>query len=261
MSDTPIVATAEKHCCASRLLVVVGTGDQKRRFLVHRVILEARSKVFTAMLKPERWAESGGTINLPDEDPDEFLLYYQTIRPAATHSINTDNFTTVLRWFDKYKVNSMIRRCDDFLHERSRRQAKKKSLSLEDLTLLLMSNLDLASRFDLRKSQAFLLTKIRKIFVDSGNKLFQIEDVANFAIAFTKDDNPAAVRDFFWKRLNEFLPQRFKAEYDFDGSLSDEQKQNLECLQHNNLLPGLLMVAAENEALKEEKLGRNESDV
>ncbi|KAF2443932.1 hypothetical protein P171DRAFT_485401 [Karstenula rhodostoma CBS 690.94] len=70
--------------------VVVGTGDERKSFALHKSVVCKRSEFFHASLCGD-WKEShADKIELPEDDPDIFQLYNQSLYVGNVHQAEPD---------------------------------------------------------------------------------------------------------------------------------------------------------------------------
>lgn len=67
----------------STITVLVGEGEAQESFIVHKELICARSEFFRVSMK-EVWKEGKeGVIPLPEDDPQVFALYVQSLYVSA----------------------------------------------------------------------------------------------------------------------------------------------------------------------------------
>ena len=98
-----------------RDLEVVVEGEV---FRVHSHDLMVASDVFATMLQSDMCESEQGRISLEGESKDEFctlLRYICSKGGAALPDINKQTCEVLLKWADKYQINGLIERCEQFL--------------------------------------------------------------------------------------------------------------------------------------------------
>jgi hypothetical protein len=70
--------------------VVVGTSDKCKSFALHKTLVCKRSKFFRASLSGD-WKESHERkVHLPEEDPDIFKFYIQSLYVSQPETISDE---------------------------------------------------------------------------------------------------------------------------------------------------------------------------
>ncbi|KAF1767423.1 hypothetical protein GCK72_007382 [Caenorhabditis remanei] len=105
--------------------VVLIAGDQK--FHVIKMYLAAHSTYFNTLFH-ENFKESGNPeIELKDVDPYELQHFLEVLYGES--SIDNDTVTGILKLGDMYDARTAIRRCEEFLLEKSKHPLKMKFVS------------------------------------------------------------------------------------------------------------------------------------
>lgn len=76
--------TLLRYLASPTFRVSVGEGTMKKNFYVHRGIAASRATLFKDALKGSVADADGLTVSLPEEDPEIFLLYMQTLYVSLT---------------------------------------------------------------------------------------------------------------------------------------------------------------------------------
>jgi len=92
------------------LKVVVGAGESKKTFDVHALHLMQSSKYFSALLSSEHWSKD--TIELSDEDPTEFEVFYKSLTVASAVTLSTTESFAVAKLSNKYDVPQLKDKCE-----------------------------------------------------------------------------------------------------------------------------------------------------
>ena len=102
--------------------VYVGTAAEKTQFQVHSSLLSIASPVWKSMIEhgndsscPFFW-QAPGTISLPSDEPSEFELVYEFVKPGYMQKgqppvISIANVRVLLPWFDKYQMDHLCGQC------------------------------------------------------------------------------------------------------------------------------------------------------
>lgn len=117
-----------------------------KTFSAHKVILAARSPVFTAMFQNDMIEKQTGEIKIPDCDPDAFDVFLEFLY-SATVDFEKCNASELYKIAHKYDVSDLKSVCSDFVAEK---------LSVENFAEILI----LANEYDDRK----LSTQIQNFF-------------------------------------------------------------------------------------------------
>ncbi|CAO4367639.1 unnamed protein product [Caenorhabditis nigoni] len=102
--------------------VVLMAGD--RNFYVNRMYLSSHSTYFESLFRG-KFAESGESeIELKDIDPDDFQSFLEVLYGES--AINEYTVKGILKLADMYDAKTAIRRCEEFLLEKSKNSMKFK---------------------------------------------------------------------------------------------------------------------------------------
>jgi hypothetical protein len=75
--------------------VIVGTGVTSKSFALHKNLACARSKFFDACLSGNRKESVGAPVELPDDNPDVFQLYTQSLYVSVLHIVTTERLSSL----------------------------------------------------------------------------------------------------------------------------------------------------------------------
>ena len=92
------------------LKVVVGTGEQQQTFHVHATVLILCSKYFRAKLTSEHFGKD--VVELPDELPDEFGLFYHSLSVVSSVPLSAVQAAAVGAFANKYDVVELKKQMD-----------------------------------------------------------------------------------------------------------------------------------------------------
>ncbi|PIC48978.1 hypothetical protein B9Z55_007753 [Caenorhabditis nigoni] len=106
-----------KDCSDVELVV------KDRKFYLCKMFLALQSSYFKSLLLGNFEESQKKEIELKDIDPDDFQNFLELIHGES--SIDDDTVSGILQLADMYDVPTAIRRCEEFLLEKSTKSAKK----------------------------------------------------------------------------------------------------------------------------------------
>ncbi|CAO4367357.1 unnamed protein product [Caenorhabditis nigoni] len=128
--------------CSDVVLVV-----NDRKFYLSKFFLALQSSYFKSLLLGKFEESQKKEIELKDIDPDDFQNFLELIHGES--SIDDDTVSGILHLADMYDAPTAIRRCEEFLLEKSEKNLKKK--------------LQLATRYRLEKLKEKCMNEIKTI--------------------------------------------------------------------------------------------------
>lgn len=90
--------------------VTVVVGD--REYLHYKQVLCLACDYFDVALNIGMKEAESMRIELPDEDPSEWELFASFLEPFSQAKITKSNVTTLIPWFHKFGITSMLNLCD-----------------------------------------------------------------------------------------------------------------------------------------------------
>ncbi|PIC48953.1 hypothetical protein B9Z55_007736 [Caenorhabditis nigoni] len=128
--------------CSDVVLVV-----NDRKFYLSKFFLGLQSSYFKSLLLGKFEESQKKEIELKDIDPDDFQNFLELIHGES--SIDDDTVSGILHLADMYDAPTAIRRCEEFLLEKSKKNLKNK--------------LQLANRYRLEKLKEKCMNEIKTI--------------------------------------------------------------------------------------------------
>ncbi|PIC48957.1 hypothetical protein B9Z55_007739 [Caenorhabditis nigoni] len=118
-----------------------------RKFYLSKYFLALQSSYFNTLFSGKFQESEKSEIELKDIDPDDFQNFLELIHGEA--SIDDDSVSGILQLADMYDAPTAVRKCEEFLLEKSKKNLKKK--------------LQLATRYNLEKLKEKCMNEIKTI--------------------------------------------------------------------------------------------------
>ena len=109
---------------APDVTVVVGKGDNRKKFQCYKAFLAFASPVLDVMLSTDMVERNINRIDFPEKDPNEWEVFYKFVMHDDKVSITKDNAMALTTYFHEFQMNKYLQQCDDML------SAKIKSTTL-----------------------------------------------------------------------------------------------------------------------------------
>jgi len=216
--------------------VVVGG----REFFHYSQVLCLASDFFEVALKSGMKEAETMRIEFPEEDPCEWELFASFLEPFSQAKITQSNVVTLIPWFHKLGITSMLNRCDrvfvDTVSPPFQRRCWKLDghLSVPDVARLRNKLHDLlhayafSSMYDLTVTKERATRALRRQITCSPD-LFDRECIDSLVTVLEHEEN----RETLWSSVKEYIP-------------ADLQIEDSQYLVSNKLFPYLLHTWMQN---------------
>jgi hypothetical protein len=150
------------------LIVVVGSGESKQEFECYSQILCYKCDHFDTMLSHSMKEKNTSRIELPDNDPEEWELFYDFIDPVTSQEtqVTADNAMMLVPWFHEYQMDDLCEKCDKVLYQTRCAEISSKFLYSSQAAEELFDFLEFSDRYSLESSTSKALMELVDLIIN-----------------------------------------------------------------------------------------------
>ena len=111
-SDEPSPATKKIRFSEPDLEVAVGSGETRKVYMYHAVVMAIWSNYIDRMLSSDMKEGQTKKITFPDIEPSEWEAIMMYLGPGKRETPHVDEAKRLAKWFDKYEFQTGLEMCD-----------------------------------------------------------------------------------------------------------------------------------------------------